>query len=86
MTAAAIAGSAQITPVSQMEKLDRGLVVIPIGTTRTLSWRFLGTDDEGKTTFNILRDGETIVENRRLSRTGTRLSTRTIRAAAATRL
>ena len=64
MTAAAIAGSAQITPVSQMEKLDRGLVVIPIGTTRTLSWRFLGTDDESKTTFNILRDGETIVENR----------------------
>ena len=64
MTAAAIGGSAQITPVSQMEKLDRGLVVIPIGTTRTLSWRFLGTDDEGKTTFNILRDGETIVENR----------------------
>ena len=64
MTAAAIGGSAQITPVSQMEKLDRGLVVIPIGTTRTLSWRFLGTDDESKTTFNILRDGETIVENR----------------------
>ena len=64
MAAAAIAGSAQITPVSQMEKLDRGLVVIPIGATRTLSWRFLGTDDESKTTFNILRDGETIVENR----------------------
>ncbi len=64
MTAAAIAGSAQITPVSQMEKLDRGLVVIPIGATRTLSWRLLGTDDESKTTFNILRDGETIVENR----------------------
>ena len=64
MAAAAIGGSAQITPVSQMEKLDRGLVVIPIGTTRTLSWRFLGTDDESKTTFNILRDGETIVENR----------------------
>ena len=64
MAAAAIAGSAQITPVSQMEKLDRGLVVIPIGATRTLSWRFHGTDDESKTTFNILRDGETIVENR----------------------
>ena len=64
MAAAAIGGSAQITPVSQMERLDRGLVVIPIGTTRTLSWRFLGTDDESKTTFNILRDGETIVENR----------------------
>ncbi len=64
MAAAAIGGSAQITPVSQMERLDRGLVVIPIGTTRTLSWRFLGTDDESKTTFNILCDGETIVENR----------------------
>ena len=64
MAAAAIGGSAQITPVSQMEKLDRGLVVIPIGATRTLSWRLLGTDDESKTTFNILRDGETIVENR----------------------
>ena len=55
---------AQITPTSQMERLDRGLVVIPIGSTRTLSWRFLGTDDESKTTFNILRDGETIVENK----------------------
>ena len=55
---------AQITPTSQMELLDRGLVVIPIGSTRTLSWRFLGTDDESKTTFNILRDGETIVENK----------------------
>ena len=54
---------AQVTPVSQMEKLDRGLVVIPSGSVRTLSWRLLGTDDESKTTFNILRDGEPVAEN-----------------------
>lgn len=64
ITAIVISGTAQVTPTSQMERLDRGLVVIPSGTTRTLSWRFLGTDDESKTSFNILRDGETIVENR----------------------
>ena len=55
---------AQVTPASQMERLDRGLVVIPSGNTRTLSWRLLGTDNENTTRFTILRDGEPIAENK----------------------
>lgn len=54
---------AQTTPQSQMEPLDRGLVVISSGTTKTLSWRFLGTDDEDRTTFAILCDGDTIISD-----------------------
>ena len=62
LTVAAVVGSsAQPTPASQMEKLDRGLVVVPSGTTRTLSWRLLGTDDGSRPPFNILRDGELCV-------------------------
>ena len=53
----AMGTSAQNTPVSQMEKLDRGLVVVPNGSQRFLSWRLLGTDDEDRTTFTILRNG-----------------------------
>ena len=64
LTAVAMTAAAQNTPVSQMEKLDRGLVVIPSGATRYLSWRFLGTDDEDHTTFNILRDGQEVAKNR----------------------
>jgi len=48
------------TPVSQMEKLDRGAVLIKrIGVTNGyfLSWRLLGTDDN-KTTFQVLKNGE----------------------------
>lgn len=49
------------TPVSQMEKLDRGAVLIKRPGTATnsyyLSWRLLGTDDTN-TTFQILRDGK----------------------------
>jgi len=53
-----MAGSAQITPVSQMEKLDRGIVAIPssTGMGNFVSWRYLGTDDEN-TRFDLLRDG-----------------------------
>lgn len=48
---------AQVTPVSQMEKLDRGLVAIPTSsTTNFISWRLLGTDDKSTTTFDLLRD------------------------------
>lgn len=52
----------QDTPVSQMEKLDRGLVVIPVySSSRTtkhyfVSWRFLGTDN-ANTSFTILKNG-----------------------------
>lgn len=56
---------AQVTPASQMEKLDRGLVVVPAASNSTksnfISWRLFGTDDD-KTTFNILRNGQQIVK------------------------
>ena len=46
------------TAPSQMERLDRGLVVIPISASNCfLSWRLLGTDD-AYTTFSILKDGQ----------------------------
>ena len=54
-----LTASAQVTPVSQMEHLSRGLVVVPGSTSgQFVSWRFLGTDDEDATTFDILRDGK----------------------------
>ena len=56
-----MAGSAQVTPVSQMEKLDRGLVAVPssTGMGNFVSWRFLGTDTDD-TRFDLLRDGVTV--------------------------
>ena len=59
-------GIAQVTPYSQMEKLDRGLVALPTNTTGTsnfLSWRLLGTDQKSITTFDLLRDGEVVASN-----------------------
>ena len=47
------------TTTSQMEKLDRGLVVIPQALKHVISWRMLGTDDKN-TTFEVLRNGETL--------------------------
>ena len=49
----------QVTPVSQMERLDRGLIVIPCGGKHYVSWRLLGTDDM-QTSFDIVRDGATV--------------------------
>ena len=63
MLTAALSGgaSAQVTPVSQMEKLDRGLVAVATSTSSCfVSWRLLGTDDKSATTFDLLRDGQTI--------------------------
>lgn len=52
---------AQNTPVSQMEKLDRGVVALPAsGGGNFVSWRFLGTDDENLTTFDIIRNGAVV--------------------------
>lgn len=55
-----LSATAQTTPVGQMEKLDRGLVVVPSSTGTSgsyfLSWRLFGTDDDN-TTFDVLRDG-----------------------------
>lgn len=51
---------AQVTPTSQMEKLDRGLVAVPAQNKGVfLSWRLLGTDTE-ETTFNVIKNGTTI--------------------------
>ena len=56
-----IVSQAQITPASQMEKLDRGLVAVPTSTTANfVSWRLLGTDDKANTTFDLLRNGTVI--------------------------
>ena len=56
---AMMAGSvqAQNTPLCQMEKLDRGVVAVANGSNVFVSWRFLGTDDEMNTTFDVLRNG-----------------------------
>lgn len=60
----AMGTSAQNTPESQMEKLSRGVVVIPAGsgTGRFISWRLLGTDND-ETTFDVLRNGTAIRRN-----------------------
>ena len=51
-----------------MEKLDRGLVVVPTSTTANfISWRLLGTDDKANTTFDLLRDGIVIASNLKVS-------------------
>jgi rhamnogalacturonan endolyase len=57
--------SAQNTPQSQIERLDRGVVALPAagGTGNFISWRFLGTDDEEATRFDIIRNGVTIQKN-----------------------
>lgn len=55
-------GVSYTTPKSQMETLDRGLVVLPAksGTGQFISWRFLGTENYKSTTFDLLRDGTVI--------------------------
>ena len=54
---------AQTTPVSQMEKLDRGLVVFPTTAGKVFaSWRLLGTDDNS-TAFELLKNGEVVATN-----------------------
>ena len=61
---------AQNTPVSQMEKLDRGVVAVPftnVGTGRLVTWRILGTDDLTATRFDVLRNGATIASNLKTS-------------------
>ena len=47
------------TPQSQMEKLDRGLVVIRHTGGYFVSWRLLGTDD-ANTSFEVLRNGTSL--------------------------
>jgi rhamnogalacturonan endolyase len=59
------AAFAQNTPVSQMEKLDRGVVALTAstGSGNFISWRFLGTDDEATTTFDLMRGTTVIAHN-----------------------
>ena len=59
---------AQITPISQMEKLDRGVVALPAnsGSGNFVSWRFLGTDDNN-TRFDLVRNGLTIATDLEIS-------------------
>lgn len=53
--------TAQNTPTAQMEKLGRGVVAVPAsGGGQMVGWRLLGTDDDERTTFDVLRDGTAI--------------------------
>ena len=63
-----ITSMAQITPISQMEKLDRGVVALPAnsGSGNFVSWRFLGTDDNN-TRFELVRNGTTIATDLQVS-------------------
>ena len=63
-----ICGMAQITPTTQMEQLNRGVVALPAnsGSGNFVSWRFLGTDDK-ETRFDLVRDGATIATDLEVS-------------------
>ena len=51
------------TPVSQMEKLDRGLIAFPTTAGNCyVSWRLLGTDNN-YTSFEVLKNGESYKKN-----------------------
>ena len=64
LASAALGTHAQVTPASQMEKLDRGLVAVPTSSTANfVSWRLLGTDNKANTTFDLLRDGTVIASD-----------------------
>lgn len=55
------------TPISQMEKLDRGLVALPAQDKGVfLSWRLLGTDSKD-VCFDIERDGKIIAHQVKLT-------------------
>ena len=63
-----LCSKAQITPISQMEKLDRGPVALPAssGSGNFVSWRFLGTDDSN-TRFDLVCNGTTIAADLEVS-------------------
>lgn len=59
------ASMAQTTPVSQMEKLNRGVVALPAsGLGNFVSWRLLGTDPKG-TTFDVICNGAVVASDLR---------------------
>lgn len=51
-----------VSAQTYVEKLSRGVVALPAERGVFISWRLLATDADG-TTFNLLRDGETIARN-----------------------
>ncbi len=56
--------SAQNTPIAQMEQLDRGVVALPSSSSGIfVSWRYLGTDDDVHTTFDVLSNGLVVGKN-----------------------
>ena len=59
---------AQITPVTQMEHLNRGVVALPANSGRGnfVSWRFLGTDDSA-TRFDLVCNDTTIATDLEVS-------------------
>ncbi len=58
------------TPASQMEKLTRGLVSVHCSDGQYVSWRFLGTDDDIRTSFRLYRDGTSVYLSQGGSATG----------------
>jgi rhamnogalacturonan endolyase len=51
------------SPAWTLEKLDRGLIALPATTGNYVSWRFLATDDEATTSFELLRNGERLAND-----------------------
>ena len=68
LSAMLLCSNAQITPISQMEKLDRGLVALPAnsGSGNFVSWRVFGTDNNN-TRFDLVRNGTTIATDLEVS-------------------
>ena len=55
--------NAQNTPVSQMERLGRGVIAMPAASSGVfVSWRSLGYDDPS-TLFEVLRNGESLAKD-----------------------
>lgn len=48
------------SPRFSMERLDRGLMALPASTGNFVSWRLLATDDDATTSFEVLRNGQSI--------------------------
>ena len=51
------------SPAFPLESLDRGVIVLPGSTGNFISWRFLATDDESATSFEVLRNGESLASD-----------------------
>ena len=64
LTAGTIDVVAQVTPTTQMENLNRGVVALPAqsGTGQFVSWRLLGTDADN-VMFDLYRDGALIAKD-----------------------